>query len=68
MKRVADGFYKSEEIYTPSEGVNLTAVVDIIDGDELDTMVELKGRFCISGGNRKEFIKSLGKLIEDHRI
>lgn len=59
---------KIEEIAYPSEGVTLAMEIEKIDGDALDTSVELSGAFVICGQSRKEFCEKLGKLIDEYRI
>jgi hypothetical protein len=58
---------KEEEVHL-SNGVKADAIVHVIDGYETDTYVTINGQFCIFGGEREEFYKELGGLIEKYRI
>ncbi|MCP3922741.1 MAG: hypothetical protein GY714_09175 [Desulfobacterales bacterium] len=68
MEKMADNYYRFNESKSPSEGVKVDFRVDKIDGEDLDTEVELKGRFAIIGHERGEFLERLGNLIDEFRI
>jgi len=68
IEKVAEGFYKFDEMEYPSENVSVNMRVDRIDGEYLDTEVDIKGRFSVAGSRRVEFIKKLGELVEEFRI
>ncbi|MDY6868832.1 MAG: hypothetical protein SVT56_13205 [Chloroflexota bacterium] len=59
---------KVTETKNPSDGVNMVYTVDVIDGEKLDTLVNLDAEFAISGAVRDEFAEELGDLIDKYRI
>lgn len=68
MEKIADNYYLKKESHPVSEGVVLDMTIDFIDGEDLDTVIDIKGSFCIAGNTRAEFIKILGGLIDEYRI
>lgn len=52
----------------PSEGVTARVSVEIYDGEACDTTIDLKGRFVVSGQDRREFLRKLSELIDQYRI
>lgn len=68
MEKIADGYFRFNQTLHPTDGVTLDMRVDRIDGEELDTSVELKGSFAICGKARDVFSKELGALIDKFRI
>lgn len=43
-------------------------LIEIIDGEKLDTRVKINGSFYVAGGERIEFKEKLQALIEQYRI
>ena len=72
MEKIADGFYRAGETHFVGGGDYISAkasmTIDVIDGDYLDTQVELSGSFCVAGSQRLEFVKALDELISKYRI
>ena len=42
--------------------------IDHIDGEKLDTQIEIDGTFWVCGSKRIEFIDKLAALIDEYRI
>jgi len=68
MEKIAEGFYKQSVTEMPSDGVTVEMIIDIIDGEYLDTAINMNGEFTVAGVCRVEFLKKLGSLIEEYRI
>lgn len=68
MEKIAEGYYRKMETKYPSEGVTMDMAIDVIDMEELDTLVDISGKFCVAGSQRLEFIHKLGQLIDNYRI
>lgn len=66
--KIAEGYYRFNEILCPTEGVVFELRIDRIDGEDLDTSVTLSGGFAICGSKRNEFSEKIGKLIDEYRI
>ncbi len=52
----------------PSEGVEMTLRTEVIDGEHLDTDIEITGQFVVSGKSKDEFVAKLGALIDEYRV
>ncbi|MFW6333385.1 MAG: hypothetical protein ACOC23_08810 [Thermodesulfobacteriota bacterium] len=61
-------YCRNTETAIPTEGVTARLVTEVIDGEELDTFIQIEGRFTIAGKTRHRFLKALGELIDHHRI
>ena len=59
---------KVEENRAISDNVNLKMTIDHIDGEKLDTEIVVQGTWWVAGGEREEFAKKLGDLIDEYRI
>ena len=68
MEKIAEGYYRFNELVYPCSGVSINMCVDKIDGECLDTNVDMEGNFAVAGSKRVEFAKKLGELIEEYRI
>lgn len=73
MKKVADGYYQAKETeYVGgskyAEDVVLYMTIDVIDGEYLDTAIDMEGKFAVAGSRRKEFADKLSALIDEFRI
>jgi len=68
VEKIAEGFYQKRAGAVISEGVTLKMLIDVIDGEELDTHVVLQGQFTVAGCRRKEFSGRLSHLINEYRI
>ena len=67
-RKISDGYYKFDEERYFSEGCRAVMTIDLIDGEELDTEIEITGEFAVCGANRSEFLDKLGQLIDEYRI
>lgn len=68
MEKIADNYYRVKQMVCPSQDVKLDMTVELIDGEYLDTHVDLTGSFWVGGNKRAEFAKKLGNLIDGYRI
>jgi hypothetical protein len=66
--KIAEGYFKVTQTEYPTEGVKADLVIDKIDGEWLDTSVELSGGFCIAYANMREFMDAFGGLVDKYRI
>lgn len=57
-----------EQTSEPSDGVSAKQTIEVIEGEHLDTQIELSGSFTVSGKQKEEFLSKLGKLINEYRI
>ena len=68
MEKIAGNYYRNTETTIPTEGVTARLVVEVIDGEELDTFIQIEGRFTMGGKDRHKFLEALGELIDHYRI
>ncbi len=52
----------------PASGVKVKQEIDVIDGEELDTKIEIEASFSVCGASREEFLKKLGCLVDEYSI
>ena len=68
MEKIAENFYRTTVSEMPSDGVMVEMIIDIIDGEYLDTAINLNGKFTVAGECRVEFLNNLGSLIYEYII
>ena len=68
MEKKADGYWIVRESRSVSDGCVANLVIDKIDGDFLDTQVNLNCQFWVAGNTRNVFLDKLSELIEEYRI
>jgi len=61
IKRVKESKYIGDELSVEMD-------IDHIDGEYLDTKINIDGDFWVEGNRRKEFSEKLEKLIDEYRI
>ncbi|OPY16250.1 MAG: hypothetical protein A4E69_00270 [Syntrophus sp. PtaB.Bin138] len=61
-------YFTTQRTEHVSDGVSLSMTIDVIDGEELDTTIDVKGKFVIAGCKQKAFTSELSDLINRYRI
>lgn len=61
IKKTSEQKYIGDELFVDME-------IDRIDGDYLDTRVQLVGEFWVGGSLRNEFVEKLERLVNEYRI